>query len=333
MIYLFVVLIDPYGILPFSPGGERWSVADARLAYPALARSPRFDSAIVGTSTSRLLRPAALDPLFDARFVNLAMDDATVFEQASILRVFLRAHANPRIVMVGLDVRWCVTGETYPKLTFRRFPSWMYGTALWRGYAHMLDLYTVQEAGQEAGILLGLKRPTQGSDGYTSFVPPDNEYDAARAEQHLRLAGPYIPEGERAGPPQDWRFPALETLSALLQALPDGTRKILFFVPYDRHALAEPGSPGAALWSECKRRVARIADATPNTLAVDFMIPSPITSADSNYWDPLHFRIGVADRLARDLADAAKGKVSPDGRILADSGDAPTEEAAAHPPP
>ena len=54
----------------------------------------------------------------------------------------------------------------------------------------MFNLYAVQEAGQQFGILLGIKRQVYGSDGYTSFVPPDSEYDPAKVATHLRDAGP-----------------------------------------------------------------------------------------------------------------------------------------------
>jgi hypothetical protein len=78
IVYGFVVLVDPFDALPLSPPADRVPVAsNARFAFPALARSARFDSALFGTSTSRLLRPVTLDPLFGARFANLAMNDAT----------------------------------------------------------------------------------------------------------------------------------------------------------------------------------------------------------------------------------------------------------------
>ena len=54
----------------------------------------------------------------------------------------------------------------------------------------------------------------------------------------------------------------------------------------------------------------------PNTLVLDFMFPSPITSEDDNYWDGVHYRIGVADRLARDFAAAGQGEKSEDYAVL-----------------
>lgn len=323
VIYAFVVLVDPFNTLPLSPPAKRWPVAtDARFAFPALARSARFDSALFGTSTSRLLRPAVLDPLFDVHFANLAMNSATAYEQTELMDVFRRAHSAPRVVMVGLDVVWCVTGDTYEKFTPNPFPPWMYQDDRWNGYLHMFNIYAVQEAGQLFGILVGIKRPVYGRDGYTRFVPPDAEYDATRAAAHLRArkSEPEIPPGARSGRPADWRYPALETLRAELAKFPARTRKILFFVPYNHVLFPRSGSEGAEVWEECKRRVAAIAADTPNTLVVDFMLPSPITLTDTNYWDALHYRTGVADRLAHDLGAAAQGVGSADDRLLSGGG-------------
>jgi hypothetical protein len=321
VIYAFVVLVDPFDTLPLSPPADRTPVAtNARFSFPALARSDKFDSAIFGTSTSRLLRPAVLDAEFGARFANLAMNDATIYEQSRLLSVFAQAHPAARLVLIGLDVRHCVTGDDYEKLTPRPFPEWMYDSNPWRGYGEMFNLYAVQEAGQQFGVLLGIKRRVYGRDGYTSFVPPDSQYDPARVAMHLHAVGPEIPPGERSGAPTTWRYPAIDQLGSDLKLLADSTRKLLFFVPYNHVLLSPSGSPGALVWNECKRRVARLAARTPNALAVDFMLPSPITAADDNYWDGLHYRVAIADRLAHDLAAADHGEASADYRVLSPEG-------------
>jgi hypothetical protein len=320
VIYIFVVVVDPWGMLPLSPPFDRVPVSsNQRFTYPMLARSPAFDSAIIGTSTSRLLRPAALDPAFGARFVNLAMNAATVFEMSSIFNVFHRAHPDPDIVMVGLDAPWCVTGNDYQKLTPRLFPAWMYGDNLWRGYGEMFNLFAVQEAGKQFGVLTGLKQPDMGRDGYTRFVPPDSQYDPVRVAARLREYTVMVPGGERAGPPETWRYPTLEVLRDDLAALPAETRRILFFVPYNHRMLTPLGSDGAVVWNECKHRVAGMARVLPHTAVVDFLLPSPITENDDNYWDGMHYRVSIADRLARDLEAAVRGEPSDDYRLLSGS--------------
>ncbi len=267
-----------------------------------------------------MLQPVVLNQALGAHFANLAMNDATVYEQARLMNVFRRAHPNARFVLVGLDVRWCVTGESYLRLTPRPFPSWMYGESQWAGYAHMLNMYAIQEAGQLFGILMGMKRPVYGRDGFTSFVPPDSEYDPARVAEHLQREGPNIPRGERSGPLPSWRYPALETLELELRRFPSATRKLVFFVPYNHMLIPPAATPGALVWSECKRRVAQISRSMPSMLALDFMRASPITDNDDNYWDGLHYRLGIGDRISRDIGAGVAGRQNADFKILADQG-------------
>jgi len=313
LVYAFVVLVDPFDTLPIAWPADRPPVAsNARFAFPALARSPKFDSALFGTSTSRLLRPAAIDPLFGTRLVNLSMNDATVHEQLMMMRVFLRAHPSPRLFMLGLDVRWCVTGTDYQRYTGRPVPAWMYGDNRWAGLAHMLNLHAIETAGQMFGILAGLRPETYGRDGYTRFVPDDAAYDRAKVARNIAAAGPMIPPGPRAGPPATWRYPALDDLRPILSAIPPATRVVLFFVPYHQVLQPAPGSDDAAAWRECKRRVAALGRGT----VVDFMFISPITAEADHYWDPLHFTTGIADRLAQGLGRAERGEASDDYRVL-----------------
>jgi hypothetical protein len=321
VVYLFVVLVDPFDTLPLSPPAHRVPVAsNQRFSYPSLARSPQFDSAVFGTSTSRLLQPAVLNAEFGARFANLAMNAATAYEQTHLMAVFGAAHPAARVVVVGLDIAYCMPGRAEIQFTPREFPTWMYAGSRWRGYGHMLNLYAVQEAGQEFGTLFGFKKHIYGSDGYTSFVPPDSAYDPARVAVHLDNAPMFVPPGEQKGNPAEWLYIGLDRLDARLEAFNPRTRKILFFVPYIQQLMPKSGSADDMVWHECKRRVAALAHSVPNTLTVDFMLPSPITRVASNYWDGAHYRIGIADRIARDLAAADRGEESLDYNILDGNG-------------
>jgi hypothetical protein len=311
-VYLFVAIVDPFDTLPLSPPFDRAPIAtNARFSFPALARSDKFDSAIFGSSTSRLLRPALLNPEFDARFANLAMNAATAYEQSQMLKVFLRAHPDAKAVMIGLDDIWCLTRK--PMLyTPRPFPEWMYGANRWAGYTQLLNLYTVEQSGIQFATLLGLKSEVYGRDGYTSFVPDDSEYDPARVAAYLAEAARAMPKDTAPVSAAGLPYPAIDLLRDDLAAIPARTTKIVFFTPLN-HVLQPVAGKLLAEWNECKQRVTSMAARTPNTVVVDFMIPSPITSNDDNYWDSAHYRVAIADRLARDLAAAAKGQASPDG--------------------
>jgi hypothetical protein len=312
-VYGFVVIVDPWGVLPLSPAFDRVPVSsNARFSFPALARSPSFDSAIIGTSTSRLLRPQVLNPALGVSFANLAMNSATPYEQSRMLEVFTRAHSQARIVMIGIDGWWCRQSDTYEKYTPRPFPEWMYEPNPWIAYRQMFNLFAVQEAWNQFAILTGMKKPRYGKDGYTNFLPDESRYDIARVRPKLSRQDDPPPRPAMVDRAALW-FPAHPFMETALHALPAATRKILFFVPYYIGIQPPAGSHAAAVLDECKARIVRIAAGVPNATVVDFMIPSPITQEETHYWDPQHYRVPIADRLMAGLIDVAKGVPDPPG--------------------
>jgi hypothetical protein len=83
-----------------------------------------------------------------------------------------------------------------------------------------------------------------------------------------------------------------------------------------------PSSPGGAREGECKARIAQLAQ-TRGIALVDFRLASPITREASNYWDKLHYRVGIAERIVADIGRAlGEGRDDPAGewKVLARSG-------------
>jgi hypothetical protein len=314
-LYAFVVIVDPWDALPLSPRLPRVPISsNARFSFPALARSRAFDAALFGTSTARLIRPADLDPAFHARFVNLAMNSATAWEQTQLLAVFLRAHPAAKAVVIDMDAAWC--GPSAERLTPRPFPEWMYRDNRWPGYREMLTPYAVQEAANQALVMLGVKRQRYGSDGYTSFVPPEQAYDPARVDQAFARWPATDETPVAADAPVV--LPALSLLGPALARIPAGTKVVLFFPPVHVAQQGKEGGATAARWAACKREVAAIAaDHLPGGVTVlDMLIPSGITRDRSHYWDPLHYRVGVAGRIAAVLG----GGTGPEVRVLGGRG-------------
>lgn len=312
MLYGFVALVDPWDTLPLSPRLPRVPIStNARYSFPALARSPAFDSIVLGDSSARLLQPAELNPGFAARFANLAMNSATAYEQSRLLEVFLRTHPVPRVVIVTMDQAWC--GAEFQRYTPRPFPEWMYAANRWPAYREMLTPYAVQEAANQFAVMVHLKRRRYGLDGYTSFVPPDAAYDRARRDRAF-LRWPAL-DRTPAPPGAQAEFPALPLLDQMLASLPAGTRKILFFTPYHIDQMGAPGSGTAFRWARCKDEVAAIA-ARRGAETLDFMIPSPVTTERDNFWDPVHYRAAVAAIVVQGLVAGE----SPDGVRLTSPG-------------
>ncbi|GAB6967044.1 hypothetical protein JCM25156A_10810 [Komagataeibacter kakiaceti JCM 25156] len=306
-LYLFIVTVDPWDMLPFSPPLGRIPItSNARYTMPALARSPRFDSVILGTSTSRLMQPAVLDPALDAHFLNMSMNSASPWEQARELDIFLRHHPRPRIVMIGIDAAWCHLRPGSLTTPNRPWPEWMYGHPAWQGYLHMASLYALQEAANQFLWLVGLKTRLFGSDGYTSFVPPDSQYDPARVRTIFTRWGP--PDNSPAPPGMADTPPAsMDLLAAMVKRMPASTIKILWFPPGSSTLHGVAGSVAAARLQACRVGVGRLAARTPQALALDFNRPPVLTENRDNFWDPLHYRQFVAHRIMTDIATATRG--------------------------
>ncbi|MDT7950335.1 MAG: hypothetical protein RQ966_02420 [Acetobacteraceae bacterium] len=308
MLYGFVAIVDPWDTLPLSPPLPRVPIStNARYSFPALARSARFDSVILGDSTARLLQPAVLDPGLHARVVNLAMNAATAYEQSQMLTVFLRAHPQPKWVILSIDQSWC--SGSVVRFTPRSFPAWMYRRNLWPAYREILTPYAVQEAANQFAVMMGWKKRRYGLDGYTSFVPPDSAYDPARRDalfRQLHVDNDPAPAGFEPA------LPAMPILDAMLHGIPAATRVILFFPPLSAEVQGAPGSVAAAYWSACKRDVT-LRGRERGALVLDFNRASDITADRNNYWDPVHYRQAIARRLMEGLIAGS----SPDATTLA----------------
>ncbi|MFT5172977.1 MAG: hypothetical protein ACI8W7_001145 [Gammaproteobacteria bacterium] len=312
---VFIVIMDPHDHVFFSPPFARAPInTNQRFSYPALARSDRFDSLVIGTSTIRLLNPTLLNEALGGQFVNLAMNSATAYEQRKIHTLFMRQHQHARTLLVGIDKVWCDANEIAERYTRRPFPEWLYDEHRWNDLPHMLNSATLEQAVRQLQYQLGSREPRYGFDGYRHFLPPLADYDLGKARQHI-----YGGEGsvrERSGAAvqvgddlrRRWPFPALQDLQRLLAAMPMSARKVLLFVPYHLYIQPLPSTLAGQHMMECKRRVAAIARTLPNTTVLDFMIDSAVTRDDRNYWDALHYTQAIADELVGHIKDGVNDR-------------------------
>ena len=266
--------------------------------------------------------------MLGGRFAGLAMNAATPWEQRRAQDLFLREVPAPATLLLGIDLPlWCGVEAVSEagRVTARGFPDWLYdGRQAW-DLRHLLTLSSLELSLRLLAVRAGLARPRLREDGYDVFVPPDEAYDLERARDHsrravARMGGTNAPSSEPASPSHaDGRFPALAWLAETLAQAPATTRIVIAFMPVHVSAQPRPDGPEAALESACKARIAALA-AARFAYVVDFRLASPVTREDANYWDPLHYRIGVAGRITEALGRAvATGRDDGDGffRVLA----------------
>jgi hypothetical protein len=328
-LYAFIWILDPYGVRA-SPSRAPSPIMDLnqRFMYPQIVRGGRYDAAVFGTSTIRLLDPERLSAAFGARFANLGLNAGTPWEQIQLATFFLHYVPQPKMLIFGLDPTWCEPDADRKRLTFRAFPPWLYDESRLNDLPELLNLKTLEIAARLALFRLGLMPERIRADGYEVFVPPESAYDLARARLHLygsgrqEIAPPVTPAAALSPEAKTaMRTPALPWLDDVLGRVPRGTPLVLAFMPIHAAAQPVPGSIESARDEECKARIVAIGRRHGATV-VDFRRRSPVTTEDANYWDPLHYRVGIAERIVAALRQARDtGRDAIDGfyRVLAPS--------------
>ncbi|CAI3938227.1 unnamed protein product [Commensalibacter communis] len=284
-IWLFIVVVDPWGMLPLSPPFHRIPIStNARYSFPALAVNKEFDSAIFGTSTSRPLQPQILNPPFDAHFVNLSMNASTPWEQEKIFNLFLKHHPNPKVIIFNTDNIWCFED---PHHSARPIPLWMYEGSPWVGYFKMANQYALQEAANQFAWLIGFKKQRYGSDGYTPLLPASFVYDPNKVNKTFTE---WAQEDNSAPNGRIPIQPALPRLQRMINKLPKETVKVIIIPPFSAEFYGKAGGWTDTSWKSCKANIASVIQTAPNSIAVDFAIPNHFTQRRTSFWDPIHYR-------------------------------------------
>ena len=316
-----IVWANPYRNIPFASSDRPLMDVNQRYLYPAVARDPRFDSAVLGNSTIRLLRPELLNQTLGGQFAQLAMNSGTAWEEWRMARFFLSQRAQPRTVILGLDSLWCSQNPDDRLITERGFPEWMYDDNPWNDLLNLFNGKVIEIAGRIlTEAVTGEGKIHFDQTGYGNFLPPRTDYDLTRAREHIYgqampvLKAPVVPpvvlsEAER----QALVFPTHALMQEFLTGSPAETQVILMWVPYHAVGLPATGSREEGVLETCKQRVTALAKARPHTMVVDFMIRSDITTRDENYWDSLHYDTAIADRVVSGLGQALRGESSAAG--------------------
>ncbi len=317
--YAFIAIMNPYGNLPLNILGSHIIMdSNQRYQYPAIIRSGAFNSFVLGTSTSRLLDPTDLDTSLGGKFANLSMDDGRAWEQFQLAELILAAASRPSTVVIGVDAVWCMPDADTARTTGRGFPMWLYDKSEANDWLHLFNATALEIAVRKLGYYLGFNEPEWTASGFNVFVPPEADYDLKRAQSHIWGNAPhgiaaastiYSPTAEERG---SWQFPALAWLASLLDAADRTTRFVFVMMPVHISAQPQPGSLAAAREAECKDRITRIAGRR-GAEVVDMRIASPLTALDANYWDPLHYRLPVGQRIIANLKRALATRANDPG--------------------
>ncbi len=314
LVYGLVLIVDPYDSVAFSPDWERHPLQSSGRYYnPSIAKRQEFESFVIGTSTSMMLRPAHLDRLFDERFANLAAKSLSPFEQIKMLDVVRNHHGTIKTLIFGIDTVWCQPSGSDQFVGAGAkvvFPAWLYDDNPWNDLPP-LNSTSAQDAWRQFRSLIGWRvRYPVRADGFFDVVDDlYGPYDAEQSRLRLYSQTPILlGRGTRL---EDPVFPDLPDLLEALQNLSRETRKILFFAPYHHRYQPASGTHEAQYWTTCKNRVTAFHATLENYHVIDFFFASPLTQTDDNFADGYHYVTSVASEIADVLHAVSRGRAAP----------------------
>lgn len=296
VLYAGVVLIDPFSTGRFSlMQGIDIASRNPRLIKGGIARDPRFDAAIFGSSTGYPLDPQKIGGDSGWDVAQLAIPATLPPSQLLVARAFQRHHngrANLQIYM--LDQLWCRQGDPAAG-AWGAFPDWIYESSDAEYLSRIFFPEGVTAAARRLAIRFGLTEPPSRRDGFiaTNLTPVPRATLAARVRPSADLA-------------TDDLFPALELLAGHVARLPDDVRLAFVFAPPFVNTLPLAGSPADARLQACKARARQIASMRPGSAYLDLMTENAITREPANYFDELHYTPAAAGIVAAAIVDLLK---------------------------
>jgi len=311
LVYGFILIMDPYQNDLVSPPMARAPVAqNQRYSYPALARNVSFDSAVIGTSTVRLLKPERLNSLLQARFVNLAMNDATPHEQVLMKQLFLQHHPQMKFLILGIDGSWCREAESIRVETIRGLPAFMYDANQWNDLLYLFNDKALENSVRMLELVRGKRAAKYGLDGYDDFSsdPADRQISLVRDRIYGSSGVQALPQRRVNLDPSpvtpELSMAEMEQLVGLLKGIPAYTRVMLLFPPV--HLWGTSQNP--SLFQECKWRTLRtVRKVRPDSIILDLLIDSAITRQDSHYLDGIHYVDEIAEKVELAIAQVVAG--------------------------
>jgi hypothetical protein len=288
----FLAALDPYdtGRLGLV---HRAGVAEQgpRTANASRGRDPHFDSAIFGNSHAQLLRPETLKDETGLNFVSLIVPATYPKEQLVLIDWFMRHHASPAAIIVGLDVTWCLDSLNNEK----PFPFWLYDQSTFAYLAGLLRFSALEHVPGRLALLLGKTTPAR-LDGYRNYGEDYRGYPGLLATQ---LAGG---RPQNSINPRNF-FPAADRLKTVLAELSPSTRVVLAWPPVHIGAQPLPGSQADVTMGACHATYAALAERA-ETVVVDWAVDRKETRMDENFYDTSHYRDTIADPFQKELAAA-----------------------------
>jgi len=143
----FTASVDPYQIYhPVSTGRPILDIRLQRFYVAGLARSSRYETALLGTSMLENIPNSAVKRLCGGPAVNLCVSAASIHEEAAVLKLALE-HPGTKTVIATLDFNSLSGGVTGQVVGVHEvFPQYLYSDSIFEQVPYLLSLDSIRTA-------------------------------------------------------------------------------------------------------------------------------------------------------------------------------------------
>lgn len=169
VIMLFNYVIDPFQQFRINKYGR----GEQRKINPGIAKNYKYDSIIIGTSTSQNIHKKDIKKAFDIEnAINLSMSGSTQTEQEQLLNLALK-YNDVKLVIYGMDM----FSYTWNPGTFRsRIPDYLYNENKFLKFKYLLNVETLNKSLSALRRVMRKKQDITWIDNH-SYHPDNGEYN------------------------------------------------------------------------------------------------------------------------------------------------------------
>ena len=293
-----VVIVDPFEIyhpaLFYDPPYES---EKQMYAMAGIARSHKYDSAIVGSSVTENCTPSVYDAALGGRFVKLCMNGGLSLDHAKIMDIAFRTHDIERVVY-GLDL---FAYSQYYNNQKAKTPDYLYDDNLFNDVSYWLNKSVLISEIPAALARIGAPDPDAARDRMYFWSPP-----SLPGEKELRSHIDFSkPMPDQADPARGLELAELSVAHNLLPYIRNhrDTTFTIFFPPYSLLYWADQAeNKNFASCMAQKRLLAGMLLAEPNVELYDFQSYTQWTENYDLYYDLIHYIPSVNDEIAGAIA-------------------------------
>ncbi len=297
LVGIFIVMLDPYDTGRFSLLASHGIPEFTQsLTGASLGRQPQFNTALIGSSTLQLIDPAQIKAK-DVQAVSLAMLGTGPLEQLAMAQWFLDHHtgSNLKAFVFGIDERWCEANR--PLTIAHPFPFWLYGKSNWDYLSNILQMKSLQSAGDKIRLLKG-KIKIAPADGYKDFSEGREWSHDGFIKSQKETLKEMAELNPVVSPPYD--FAAVPLLKNFLAQLPSSAAVLLVVPP--RYAPDKTG-PAAEQQVACEKAFETVIADRTHAHFLNFLERDELTSNEEDFWDHMHPRARIAHVMENDISN------------------------------